>query len=180
MATSEAYEGLFSPSLISPSAAASFPESYKIRPLERGDYTKGFFETLRVLTATGDITQDQFNERYDWMKNQGKGIHFVLVIEKEGRIVGTGALMVERKFIHNLGLIAHIEEVAIAKEEQGKKLGLNLLKCISSVARNVGCYKSILGSSEANAAFYVKCGFDRGSVIMTQYYEEPKNAYERG
>lgn len=72
-----------------------------------------------------------------------------------------------------------IEEVAVAKDEQGKKLGLNVLRALSSVAVNVGCYKSIHGSSEENAEFYIKCGFERRSVVMGQYYEVPKNAYER-
>ena len=77
-------------------------------------------------------------------------------------------------------MIGHIEEVAILKERQKKGLGLLLLKAISSVAANIGCYKSILGSGEKNVAFYEKCRFDRRSVNMAQYYEEPKSAFERG
>lgn len=94
MATSK---GLFSPDVISPEIVSSFPESYTIRPLEREDYNKGFFECIQVLTSTGDVTEEQFHERYDWMKNQGQGIHYFLVIEHESQIVGTGTVVVERK-----------------------------------------------------------------------------------
>lgn len=90
-------QGLFSPSLISSEVAASFPDSYTIRPLEREDYAKGFLECLKVLSAVGDVTEEQFNERYDWMIQNGKGVHYHVVIEHEGRIVGTGAMIVERK-----------------------------------------------------------------------------------
>lgn len=90
-------KGLFSPSLISPEISASFPEGYTIRPLEREDYSKGFFECIQVLTSTGNVTEAQFHERYDWMKTQGKGVHYFMVIEYEGRIVGTGTLVMERK-----------------------------------------------------------------------------------
>ncbi len=76
--------------------------------------------------------------------------------------------------------MAHIEEIAIRKEEQGKKLGLKMLNALSSVAKNVGCYKSILGCSPANVGFYQMCGFERGGLDMNQYYEEKKNSWERG
>jgi len=88
-------KGLFSPDLISAEVASSLPESYKIRPLEREDYHKGFFECIQVLTSTGDVSEERFCERYDWMKNLG--VHYFLVVEHEGRIVGTGTLMVEKK-----------------------------------------------------------------------------------
>ena len=192
-------KGLFSPDLISAEVASSLPESYKIRPLEREDYHKGFFECIQVLTSTGDVSEEKFGERYDWMKNQGKGILYFLVIEHEGRIVGSGTLMVERKLyvtflahpdlnaftkyshsIHDLGNVAHIEEIAIRKEEQGKKLGLKMIQALGSVAKNVGCYKSILGSGLANEGFYKKCGYETRGLIMGQYYEEEKSDYERG
>jgi len=82
--------------------------------------------------------------------------------------------------IHDLGSVAHIEEIAIRKEEQGKKLGLKMIQALSSVAKNVGCYKSILGCSVQNEGFYVKCGFQKGGTDMNQYYEEEKNSWERG
>jgi glucosamine-phosphate N-acetyltransferase len=93
----ETSKGLFSMSLISPTIVASFPEPYSIRPLERDDYSKGFFECLKVLTSTGDVTEKRFHELYDWMSTQGRGIHFMLVIEHDNCIIGTGALLVERK-----------------------------------------------------------------------------------
>jgi glucosamine-phosphate N-acetyltransferase len=94
MATSEP---LFPPSLISPHVTASFPDSYTVRPLDRGDHAKGFLDCLRVLSHVGDVGEAQFQERFDWIKTQGKGVHYHVVIEHESRIVGTGALIVERK-----------------------------------------------------------------------------------
>ncbi|KAF4438992.1 glucosamine-phosphate N-acetyltransferase, partial [Fusarium albosuccineum] len=116
-------EPLFSPSLISADAAVLFPDAFTVRPLDRGDYAKGFLDCLRVLSHVGDVTEEQFGERFDWMKTQGQGVHYHIVIEHEGIIVGTGALIVERKFIHDLGIIGHVEEIAIRKDYQGKGLG---------------------------------------------------------
>lgn len=88
---------LFDPGLISPETKATFPAGHIIRPLQRDDYGKGFFDCLSVLTYVGNVSEERFLERFDWMATQGKGIHYFLVIEHEGRIVGTGTLVVERK-----------------------------------------------------------------------------------
>lgn len=91
-------EGLFGPELVSPQVADSLPQGYTLRALQKGDYQKGFLDVLRVLTTVGDITEEQWNERYDWYGTQGKGGYYLLVITNEkGDVVATGALIVERK-----------------------------------------------------------------------------------
>jgi glucosamine-phosphate N-acetyltransferase len=97
-------DGLFSTNLISPAIAAILPESYTVRPMRRSDYARGFLDCLRILTTVGDITEEAWNERYDWMTTQGKGGYYLLVIDDGTRIVGTGALVVERKLCVNTSL----------------------------------------------------------------------------
>jgi glucosamine-phosphate N-acetyltransferase len=89
--------GMFATDLISPAIAASLPETYTIRPLRKFDYARGFLDCLRVLTTVGDITEAQWAERYEWMNTQGRGGYYLLVVDDGSRIVGTGALIVERK-----------------------------------------------------------------------------------
>ncbi|KKF95930.1 Glucosamine 6-phosphate N-acetyltransferase [Ceratocystis fimbriata CBS 114723] len=163
---------LFSADLISPEVAAQLPEGYIARSLRASDYATGFLDCLRVLTTVGDITETAFHERFEWMAKQDG--YYVLAIEDTatGKIVGTGALIVERKFIHNLGLVGHIEDIAVAKDQQGKKLGLRIIQALDFVAAKVGCYKSILDCSEANEGFYIKCGFRRAGLEMAHYYED--------
>ena len=95
--------------------------------------------------------------------------------------------------IHNLGLVGHIEDIAVAKDQQGKKLGLRIIQALDYVAEKVGCYKvrsselqipigkgaeynfsklsqAILDCSEANEGFYVKCGYKRAGLEMAHYY----------
>jgi glucosamine-phosphate N-acetyltransferase len=110
-------ELLFDPALLIPSTATiatsstsaatpaparadtPFPEGYTVRPLARDDYEKGFLDVLRVLTHTGDVSRAAFEGRFDDMKaiNAARGVHFYLVVEFEGRVVGTGTVIVERK-----------------------------------------------------------------------------------
>ncbi len=89
--------GLFGDDLVSPTVAASLPSTYTIRSLRKSDYAIGFLDVLRVLTTVGDVTEKEWNERYDWYAHQGKGGYYIMVIEDRGKIVGTGALIVERK-----------------------------------------------------------------------------------
>ncbi|EAL85793.1 hypothetical protein LV164_005274 [Aspergillus fumigatus] len=161
---------LFSPSLISPDVLAVLPADYTIRPLCRSDYKRGYLDVLRVLTTVGDINEEQWNSRYEWIRARSDEYYLLVVCDGEGRIVGTGSLVVERKFIHSLGMVGHIEDIAVEKGQQGKKLGLRIIQALDYVAEKVGCYKTILDCSEANEGFYIKCGFKRAGLEMAHYY----------
>lgn len=88
--------GLFGDELISPEVAKALPDGYKIRALRQSDYHAGFLDCLRVLTTVGEITEEQFAQRFEWIGRQDGG-YYILVIEDGGKVVGTGALIVERK-----------------------------------------------------------------------------------
>ncbi|GJN69896.1 GCN5-related N-acetyltransferase (GNAT) domain-containingprotein [Purpureocillium lilacinum] len=163
---------LFSPSLIDEGVHAAMPSGFTIRPLARDDYAKGFLECLRDLTWTGNQTAEEFAARYDEMDTQGKGPYYYLVIEHEGRIVGTGAVIIEKKFIWDRASVGHVEEICVAKEHQGKKLGLRMIEALDSVARNAGCTKSILNCSPDKEVFYAKCGYKKGGTEMFNEFVE--------
>lgn len=144
------------------------------------NWYKDFLSTLKVLTTVGEISPEEFNARYDFMASRNDTYYILVICDSSKTIVGTGGVIVERKFIHNLGLVGHIEDIAVAKNQQGKKLGLRMIEALDYVARQVGCYKSILDCSEANEGFYVKCGYKRAGLEMAHYYEKgPKTSYER-
>ncbi|KAG5995275.1 hypothetical protein E4U43_003063 [Claviceps pusilla] len=170
---------LFSQSLIPEFVSKDLPDGYKLRALRVTDFDTGFLDCLRVLTTVGDVTQVQFEEQFRKMKQRKE--YYTVVIEdttrpdKRNSVVATGAMIVEHKFIHSLGAVGHVEDIAVAKDQQGKKLGLRLIQALDHVAKEVGCYKCILDCSEANEGFYVKCGFRRAGLQMAHYYREDKN-----
>ncbi|KAI0015710.1 glucosamine 6-phosphate N-acetyltransferase [Xylariomycetidae sp. FL0641] len=164
---------------ISKEVTSSLPEGFSIRPLARDDYSKGFYDCLRVLTWVGDQSESDFMETFDDM-SQAKGTYYFLVVEHDHRIVGTGCLVVEKKFIHNRGKCGHVEEISILKEHQGKGLGLKVMQALDSVALDVGCYKSILNCGPRNEPFYVKCGYHNSGTEMSRYFEEETDSYHRG
>lgn len=87
---------LFPASLIAPEVAASLPDGFAVRPLQRGDFRRGYLECLEVLTWVGALTEAEWDERFAEME-RAAGTYYLLAIEHEGRIVGTGSLVVERK-----------------------------------------------------------------------------------
>lgn len=54
---------------------------------------------------------------------------------------GLSGLTCVRNSIHNLGLVGHIEDIAVAKDQQGKKLGLRIIQALDYIGQKVGCYK---------------------------------------
>lgn len=110
--TSTTDAGLFGDELISPEVAKALPEGYKIRALRQSDFKAGFLDCLRVLTTVGDITEEAFAERFAWLSRQDGG-YYILVIEDGGRVVGTGALIVERKlYVASLSPFRDIVSIA--------------------------------------------------------------------
>ncbi|PNP51690.1 hypothetical protein THARTR1_07687 [Trichoderma harzianum] len=156
---------IFPASLLSSDAVAALPEGFGIRPLEKGDYAKGFLECLRDLTWMANVTEQEFNERYGEMDTGGKGPYYYLVIEHEGKIN-------TKTSIQNRTTVGHIEEICISKDHQGKRLGFYMLGALNSVARNVGCRKTILNCSQHNIPFYEKCGFTLCGTEMETVFEE--------
>eukprot|EP00775_Hariotina_reticulata_P013371 gene13371-13498_t len=91
---------------------------------------------------------------------------------KQGKVVGTAALVVERKFVHACGKVGHIEDVVVDQAARGQKLGQKLIDELVKVAQEQGCYKVILDCAEHNVEFYGKCGLIRKEVQMVKYFDK--------
>ena len=65
--------------------------------------------------------------------------------------------------IHNLGLVGHIEDIVVNKDQQGKKLGLRIIEALDYIAEKVGCYKvSLYVFCSASAAVFSPLGRSTG------------------
>jgi len=73
--------------------------------------------------------------------------------------LSTTTLLIEPKFIHKGGLVGHIEDVVVNKNFQGQKIGEKIMKYLLEYAKNRGCYKTILDSTDDVKPFYEKLGF---------------------
>lgn len=140
---------------------------FKVREICIKDLRRGFFETLSNLTEVGNIGEDYDNaERvlYDIICHPLCKIF--VAVKNDGEIIGSNTLLVEQKFIHNGGKVAHIEDVVTKKGYEGMGIGTTLLNWSLRFARQMKCYKVILDCSEEYIQFYKKIGFKEHGTCM--------------
>jgi len=148
---------------------------YVLRALRINDYDKNFLELLSQLTKVGPITREQFDENFRAMK--AAGVYYIVVVaDATGKLVGTGSLIVERKFTHHCGQVGHIEDVVTDSTVRGAGIGKALITRLTALAHSLGCYKTILDTAEDNVEFYVKCGYKRKEIQMAHYFEHEHHA----
>lgn len=138
----------------------------KLRELNKEDYNS-FIKVLSNLTKVGDISEREFIERLNLIKE--KKDYIILVAEKDNKVVGSGTLFIEYKFIHSLALKAHIEDIVVDKEYQGHGIGKQIVKKLIEIAKEKKCYKIGLCTAKETVPFYEKCGFEEKEREMVIY-----------
>ncbi|GMH09923.1 hypothetical protein Nepgr_011764 [Nepenthes gracilis] len=146
-------------------------QEHIVRKLQITDKSKGFIELLQQLTICDLISDKEFQDRFQELSAYGDD-HIICVIEDNdsGKIVATGSLFIEKKFIRNCGKAAHIEDVVVDSSVRGLHLGKKIIGYLTQHAESMGCYKVILDCSEENRAFYEKCGFKKKEIQMVKYF----------
>lgn len=86
------------------------------------------------------------------MRSSQPQAYYILVIvdTKSDKIVAVGSLVLEYKFIRNLGSAGHIEDIAVDTNSQGKGLGKKMIHALTVLSENLAAYKVILDCSESN------------------------------
>lgn len=128
-----------------------------IRKLRIDDLENGFLTSLDSLRKTSDIDKNKAKEIFK--KIDSNPDYIIAVAEVDGKIVGSTTLLIEQKFIHQGGLVGHIEDVVVDRNFQGKKIGEKIMKYLLEIAKNQGCYKTILDCTDDVKPFYEKLGF---------------------
>ena len=132
-----------------------------IRELKEEDFQKGFLNALDTLRETSNINKEKAIEIFKIIQSNPN--HIIVVAEINGRIVGSTTLLIEPKFIHQGGVVGHIEDVVVSKEFQGQSIGEKIIKYILKLAEKHDCYKTILNCSDNVKQFYEKLGFKHNS-----------------
>ena len=86
----------------------------------------------------------------------------LLVVEAEGRVVGTAALIIVPNLSHQGRPYAIVENVVVDEQERGGGYGELLMRHAMEEARRAGCYKLALTSHKRRAEahrFYERLGF---------------------
>jgi glucosamine-phosphate N-acetyltransferase len=171
---------LFSADFISPEVKRQLHPDVHLRPLASTDYHRGHLDILSVLTVVADPGESSWVNQFNAMRSAPRTYYSVVIVDKKtDKLVGVGSIFIECKFLRGLGSVGHIEDIAVDKNQQGKKLGLRIIQALTYISENNGCYKTILNCSDANIPFYEKCGFQKKENGMAKYAPEPLRASPR-
>ena len=136
----------------------------KIREIEEDDLENGFLKTLDFLRNTSGLDKNNAKEILKKIKQNPNHIIYVAIDDK--KIIGSTTLLIEQKFIHNGGLVGHIEDVVVRKDYERKGIGIKLVTSMLERAKEKNCYKTILDCKDDVKQFYDKIGFKRESNCM--------------
>jgi len=139
-------------------------EKIEIREIEEDDIEKGFLETLDFLRNASGLDKNKTKEILKKIKQNPDHIIHVAIDDK--KIVGSTTLFIEQKFIHDGGLVGHIEDVVVRKDYEGQGIGMKLVISLLDVAKQRKCYKTILNCEDNLRQFYEKIGFKKATNEM--------------
>ena len=136
----------------------------EIREINEDDLENGFLETLDFLRKASDLDKNKAKEILEKIKQNTNQIIQVAIDDK--KIVGCITLLIEQKFIHDGGLVGHIEDVVVRKDYEGKGIGMKLVTSMLEYAKRKNCYKTILDCKDDVKQFYERIGFKHESNGM--------------
>jgi len=136
----------------------------QIRELKKDDLFNGFLTSLDSLKKASDISREKAEEVFK--KIDSNDDYIIAVAVSDNKIVGSATLLIEQKFIHNGGLVGHIEDVVVDKNFQGKKIGKKIIEYLLEHSKKRGCYKTILDCSDDVKAFYERLGFEHNANAL--------------
>ena len=154
----------------------SLPDGLLMRRLVPNDYYKEYLQLLSQLTTVGNISYKDFVKQVEYFKERPSE-YFHLVIEDtiNGIIVAAGTVLMEKKFIHGLSSVAHLEDVVTHKDYRGKRLGIYMMQALKAIGKTMGAYKVILDCNDKNVPFYEKAiNMKVKENQMVYYYEETR------
>ena len=129
----------------------------EIREIEEGDLEKEFLETLDFLRNASGLDKNKAKEILKKIKQNPNHIIHVAIDDK--KVIGSTTLFIEQKFIHDGGIVGHIEDVVVRKDYEGQGIGMKLVISLLDVSKTKKCYKTILNCEDSLKPFYEKIGF---------------------
>lgn len=136
----------------------------EIRELKRDDHFRGIVETLESLTDVGEILKEEWDTFIDYLNSNPNHCIWVAVIDE--KIVGAITCLIEPKIIHKCSFVAHIEDVAVHKDYQGKKIANKLITQVLEYTKEKNVYKVILNCNNELIEWYSRFGFELKDVQM--------------
>lgn len=132
-----------------------------MRSLRKDDFRKNYLNLLSQLTVVGNVTEDQFEIRYNSMKTCCNTYYILVVEDLSNKLICASLTHVyEQKFLRNASARGRIEDVVVDENYRGKKLSKILLDVAVQISELLGCYKLSLECKDDLLKLYKQFGFD--------------------
>jgi len=105
---------------------------YRITRLCEEDYYCGYLQLLEQLTTveSNKISYKDFCTRLNEINS------IIFVIKTINKIIACGSIFIEKKFIHHLGYVGHIEDIVVDKDYRKKGLGRMIINKLTEYNNN--------------------------------------------
>lgn len=140
--------------------------SFITRALEKEDLC-GFLEVLGELADTAQLTQEKAEQIFEKITSAGN-THIFVALLPEGKVVGTCSIIITQRFIHNGGMVGHLEDLVVHHDFRKMGIASALLQSCISVAELSGCYKTM--GDARYPALCRKRGMRRKGTHMVIYH----------
>jgi len=130
------------------------------RRLNSSDYSQ-YYRLINEFRPT-KFSELQFINTLEKIQQSSE----IWVLEQDGVLLATGTIIYEHKFIFDVCVYAHIEDVCVVKEQRRMGLGKQLINHLLQQVKN--CYKVTLDCSDENVLFYEACGLEKRGNQMCQ------------
>ena len=91
---------------------------------------------------------------------------YLCVFAEDGKLIGTGTLLIQRNLTHSGRPYGHIENIIIDSEYREKGFGKQIVVHLLEKAKKSECYKVILDCKKENIPFYEKCGMSATGEVQ--------------
>lgn len=136
-------------------------DNYIIRELNENDYEK--YLLLINHFRESYFTKDIFLETLNIIQRNSS----IWVIELDKKLIATGTILYEYKFIRNICKLGHIEDICVSNNYRGQNFGKILINYLISECKRNNCYKITLDCLENLEKFYGYNGFEKTGIQMT-------------
>lgn len=138
---------------------------YKIRLLELYDIG----QYLKLLSQLSDVGKDwphaKRKQVFEEINQNSNFQQIYVAVDINNKVIGAITVLLERKFLHNGAIAAHIEDVVVDESARGHGVGKSLVQFAVRVAKKADAYKVILNCDPKVKTFYESCKFTNSSNI---------------
>jgi len=138
----------------------------QIRKIEEGDIQNGFLETLNEFRESKELTMERGIQLFKEIESNSHQMVYVAVFDE--KVVGCATIILEQKFIHNGGKVAHLEDLVVRKKYRGNGIAEDIIRNLLGLAEKEGCYKTLSDCTNKVFPFWQKIGF-RNHENATRY-----------